>query len=342
MPPLNNTSFCTKLYWSLGISILFSLRLLMIVFVTQLYVYIIPLILNDISATSVGEPLNIQTESELSKSALTLSSGTMLKNLGLLTIAPQLTNFPPSGSNMYSSEVINTLTTAQQLQMVAVASIQNQHPFTPPTTTSDIRIEKKNVYCYLCNFICAPKSYVLLSQYSDTESPFFPFLTICKPAPLADDMSESGHVTTCRFCYFNLMCQWIEYEEKISSVDRQALTELDYKARCYMVGRYCCFVCSTNEMSRSELGTLSMEMFPFLRTHHFMVGACLLDRGESVLVCGMCHASLTSQYDVYETRSVPTHLRKYHWINDKHRKQHFSSKMVSSPCSLYPLFKEYV
>ena len=159
--------------------------------------------------------------------------------------------------------------------------------------------------------------------------PFFPPLSDYRRAPLAADMTSAGQVNVCKLCYLDLIQQWMLHENKLSKSERESATKLTYKTLHYTFGEYSCFVCAVKKIARSEASLISIAKFPFLRKPPFPEDCLTLCDLDIALVCHTCHTSLTSQYDVYISGSVPSQQRQYRWINHNDQKQYTSLCVVS-------------
>ena len=205
----------------------------------------------------------------------------------------------PSNKTLYGSETMKVLTAAQQLQIAATAVLKEkaQNKIVEQETTH------KSTVCYLCGFQCS-KLYPTESRLNHKVRPFFPFLSLCGPAPHARDINSEGVVQTCEFCYYDLLRQWIEH------ADRNIENE-DLSRRSYTVGKYQCLICSSNKLTRSMLRSLQLSEFTFLNDLPFPLGTCLLNDGENALVCSTCEDVVNRQYKDFEEKNVPFKKRSY-------------------------------
>ncbi|XP_078688764.1 genetic suppressor element 1-like isoform X2 [Branchiostoma floridae x Branchiostoma belcheri] len=155
--------------------------------------------------------------------------------------------------------------------------------------------EEARKKCFICGqSITTGSSQQTVYTYPRTRDgwsdrgPFFPFLATCNPAPGADPVQPNGSVTTCHFCYHNLLQQWNDYEDSPRSPG-----ETNRWLRPYHTRDFVCYWCA--ELRPFAVAKeVSVKHFPFLTDHPRPKGSLALEGGSSVLVCPGCHELMKS------------------------------------------------
>ncbi|CAH1780403.1 unnamed protein product [Owenia fusiformis] len=164
--------------------------------------------------------------------------------------------------------------------------------------------------CYICGSKCSGGRHYILSCYpakseTGTSSPFFPFLANRDPAPNAEKMTAAGTAYACRYCYFNLLRQWSDFEAS------QDPAHSNRWVRRYNIKDYTCYLC-VKVTSRKYVRTISIRRYPFLRNlSQPPNGIIVITDSESVVVCADCDKSLASQFAKFDQQGTPLDQRRY-------------------------------
>ncbi|KAI8480337.1 Protein of unknown function (DUF3736) [Branchiostoma belcheri] len=184
--------------------------------------------------------------------------------------------------------------------------------------------EEARKKCFICGqSITAGSSQQTVYTYPRTRDgwsdrgPFFPFLATCNPAPGADPVQPNGSVTTCHFCYHNLLQQWNDYEDLPRSPG-----ETNRWLRPYHTRDFVCYWCA--ELRPFAVAKeVSVKHFPFLTDHPRPKGSLALEGGSSVLVCPGCHELMKS---VKKTTDFTPSVIKGTAIDENKKTSHLSRR----------------
>ncbi|XP_019640328.1 PREDICTED: uncharacterized protein LOC109482099 [Branchiostoma belcheri] len=184
--------------------------------------------------------------------------------------------------------------------------------------------EEARKKCFICGqSITTGSSQQTVYTYPRTRDgwsdrgPFFPFLATCNPAPGADPVQPNGSVTTCQFCYHNLLQQWNDYEDSPRSPG-----ETNRWLRPYHTRDFVCYWCA--ELRPFAVAKeVSVKHFPFLTDHPRPKGSLALEGGSSVLVCPGCHELMKS---VEKTTDFTPSVIKGPAIDESKKTSHLSRR----------------
>lgn len=139
--------------------------------------------------------------------------------------------------------------------------------------------------CYVCGAELGPGAEYQLSinppsRYADKE-PFFPFLTVYPPAPMAKPPDSTGLVSTCGLCYHDLLGQWFQQEMK-----KQQQPSSPW-SRQYQVETFVCFFCRTEKKRLLGLKTVQLARLPVFLLAPRGANSLFVDDGKQLLI-GAC------------------------------------------------------
>ncbi|KAF2357150.1 Multihem cytochrome [Trinorchestia longiramus] len=160
-----------------------------------------------------------------------------------------------------------------------------------------------SVKCYLCGFPSERgETYAISSFKSGALDMYFPFLD-AHSSLHENAYSCNGSFLICTFCFHTLVQQWQRFEKK----------KVEPLGRFYNTYSFKCYVCSLKTY-RKRLRKISVEKFPFLRTHLRPHDALIIENGLAVAVCTDCHTRMCDQFNDMEKTGVPVDKREYNWI----------------------------
>lgn len=139
--------------------------------------------------------------------------------------------------------------------------------------------------CYLCGMeLSAGTEYQLHVNppgRCGEKEPFFPFLTVHKPAPCAHPVDVTGLVAACSLCYHDLLAQWAQHEAAGSGPSSSPWS------RQYSCESFVCFFCRQEKRRVLGLKAVNVARLPvFLyapRVSHTLV----VDDGKQLTI-GSC------------------------------------------------------
>ncbi|XP_078609452.1 genetic suppressor element 1-like isoform X4 [Branchiostoma floridae x Branchiostoma japonicum] len=235
----------------------------------------------------------------------------------------QIRGVPPSQIGGFISNFMVLPSTSRSREEIDDAPNRSS-PASNDSKEGTLEEVRKN--CFICGKSVSKRGKQTLYTYPRTRDggsdrgPFFPFLATCNPAPGAEPVRSNGSVTACKFCHYNLLQQWNDYENSPESPG-----ESNRWLRLYHTRDFVCYRCGELHPFAVAKKVL-VKYSPFLTDHPRPKGSLALEGGSSVLVCPGCHELMKSAEKTDFTPSVirgPT--------IDEHKKLQLSSRRKTEP-----------